>query len=58
MSDKIAIIISTKNRQYFILKLFKFSYLGSFLKLVLPCRRELKIQGPGVIEIAKKTNKN
>ena len=31
-----------------------FSYLGSFLKIVLPCRRELKIQGPGVIEIAKK----
>ena len=35
-----------------------FSYLGSFLKIVLPCRRELNIQGPGVIEIAKKSNKN
>ena len=35
-----------------------FSYLGSFLKIVLPCRRELNIQGPGVIEIAKTSNKN
>ena len=35
-----------------------FSYLGSFLKIVLPCRRELNIQGPGAIEIAKKTHKN
>ena len=35
-----------------------FSYLGSFLKIVLPCRRELNIQGPGAIEIAQKTHKN
>ena len=34
-----------------------FSYLGSFLKILLPCRRELKNQGPGVTEIAQKTNK-
>ena len=34
-----------------------FSYLGSFLKIALPCRRELKNQGPGITEIAKKSNK-
>ena len=34
-----------------------FSYLGSFLKIVLPCGRELKNQGPGVTEIAQKSNK-
>ena len=34
-----------------------FSYLGSFLKISLPCRRELKNQGPGVTEIAQKSNK-
>ena len=34
-----------------------FSYLGSFLKIALPCRRELKNQGPGVTEIAQKSNK-
>ena len=33
-----------------------FSYLGSFLKIALPCRRELKNQGPGVTEIAQKSN--
>ena len=33
-----------------------FSYLGSFLKIALPCRRELKNQGPGVTEIAYKSN--
>ena len=32
-------------------------YLGSFLKIALPCRRELKNQGPGVTEIAQKSNK-
>ena len=34
-----------------------FSYLGSFLKTALPCKRELKNQGPGVTEIAQQTNK-
>ena len=34
-----------------------FSYLGGFLKIALPCRRELKIQGPGITEIAQKSNK-
>jgi len=34
-----------------------FSHLGSFLKIALPCRRELKNQGPGVTEIAQKSNK-
>ena len=33
-----------------------FSYLGSFLKIALPCRQELKNQGPGVTEIAQKSN--
>ena len=33
-----------------------FSYLGGFLKIALPCRRELKNQGPGVTEIAQKSN--
>ena len=33
-----------------------FSYLGVFLKIALPCRRELKNQGPGVTEIAQKSN--
>ena len=33
-----------------------FSYLGSFLKIALPCRRKLKNQGPGVTEIAQKSN--
>ena len=35
-----------------------FSYLGSFLKIVFPCRRELKNQGPGVTQMAHKSNKN
>jgi len=34
-----------------------FSYLGSFLKIALPCWRELKNQGPGVTEIGQKSNK-
>ena len=34
-----------------------FGYLGSFLRIALPCRRELKNQGPGVTEIAQKSNK-
>ena len=34
-----------------------FGYLGSFLRIALSCRRELKNQGPGVTEIAQKTNK-
>ena len=34
-----------------------FSYLGVFLKIALPCRRELKNQGPGITEIAQKSNK-
>ena len=33
-----------------------FSYLGSFLRIALPCRRELKNQGPGVTEIGQKSN--
>ena len=33
-----------------------FSYLGSFLKIALPCRRELKNQGPGITAIAHKSN--
>ena len=33
-----------------------FGYLGSFLRIALPCRRELKNQGPGVTEIAQKSN--
>ena len=32
------------------------SSFGSFLKIALPCRRELKNQGPGVTEIAQKSN--
>ena len=32
-----------------------FGYLGSFLRIALPCRRELKNQGPGVTEIAQKS---
>ena len=34
-----------------------FGHLSSFLRIALPCRRELKNQGPGVTEIAQKTNK-
>ena len=34
-----------------------FGYLSSFLRIALPCGRELKNQGPGVIEIARKSNK-
>ena len=34
-----------------------FSYLGSFMKIALPCRPELKNQGHGVTEIAQKSNK-
>ena len=34
-----------------------FSYLGSFLKIALPRKRELKYQGPGITEIEQKTNK-
>ena len=34
-----------------------FGYLGIFLRIALPCRRELKNQGPGVTEIAQKSNK-
>ena len=34
-----------------------FGHLSSFLKIALPCRRELKNQGPGVTEIAQKSNK-
>ena len=34
-----------------------FSYIRGFLKIALPCRRELKNQGPGVTEIAQKSNK-
>ena len=33
------------------------SYLGSLMKIALPCRRELKNQGHGVTEIAQKSNK-
>ena len=33
-----------------------FSYIRGFLKIALPCRRELKNQGPGVTEIAQKSN--
>ena len=33
-----------------------FGYLGSFLRIALPCRRELKNQGPGVTEIGQKSN--
>ena len=33
-----------------------FGYLGSFLRIALPCRRELKNQGHGVTEIAQKSN--
>ena len=35
-----------------------FHYLGHFLKIVLPCRRELKKQGPGVTTFVQKTNIN
>ena len=34
-----------------------FGYLGSFLRIALPCGRELKNQSPGVTEIAQKSNK-
>ena len=34
-----------------------FAHLSSFLRIALPCRRELKNQGPGVTEIAQKSNK-
>ena len=34
-----------------------FGHLSSFLRIALPCRRELKNQGPGVTEIAQKSNK-
>ena len=33
-----------------------FSYIRGFLKIALPCRRELKNQGPGVTEIGQKSN--
>ena len=33
-----------------------FSYIRGFLKIALPCRRELKNQGPGVTEIAQTSN--
>ena len=33
-----------------------FGHLSSFLRIALPCRRELKNQGPGVTEIAQKSN--
>ena len=33
------------------------SYPGSFLKIALSCGRELKNQGPGITEIAQKSNK-
>ncbi len=33
-----------------------FGHLGSFLRIALPCRRELKNQGPGVTEIGQKSN--
>ena len=33
-----------------------FGHLSSFFKIALPCRRELKNQGPGVTEIAQKSN--
>ena len=33
-----------------------FGYLGSFLRIALPCGRELKKQGPGVTEIGQKSN--
>ena len=33
-----------------------FSYVRGFLKIALPCRRELKNQGPGVTEIGQKSN--
>ena len=33
-----------------------FGHLSSFLKIALPCRRELKNQGPGVTEIGQKSN--
>ena len=35
-----------------------FSYLGGFLKIALPCRRELKNQGRGGTDIAQKRIKN
>ena len=35
-----------------------FSLIGIFLKIVLPCRRELKNQGPRVTENVQKSNKN
>ena len=35
-----------------------FSYLSSFLKVELPCRRELKNQGPRVTEMAQKSSTN
>ena len=31
-------------------------YISMFLKIALPCGRELKDQGPGVTEIAQKSN--
>ena len=33
-----------------------FGHLSSFLRIALPCRRELKNQGPGVTEIGQKSN--
>ena len=33
-----------------------FGHLGGFLRIALPCRRELKNQGPGITEIAQKSN--
>ena len=33
-----------------------FGHLSSFLKIALPCGRELQNQGPGVTEIAQKSN--
>ena len=35
-----------------------FNHIGIFLKIVLPCRRELKNQGPRVTENVQKSNKN
>ena len=54
-SDAILELLGTYLGAFFFLA---FSYLGSFLKIVLPCRRELKNQGPRVTEITKKSNKN
>ena len=35
-----------------------FSYLGTFSKIELPCRRQLENQGPGVTEMAQKSSTN